>query len=523
MTSGFHDDAQLDHALQQIGRKFCVVRRFGRFDVGGSGPEAGEIVAEVPPSRIENLGDPSFSADHGLRYPCMAGAMANGIASVEVVEAMGRAGFLGSFGAAGLSPAAVEQAIDRIQAGLGDRSPYAMNLIHSPAESALESTIVDLYLRRRVRLVEASAFLGLTLPVVRYRVAGIRRDESGRIVAPNRIIAKVSRVEVASRFLSPPPEKFLNELVASGEISADQAGWASRIPMAEDVTAEADSGGHTDNQPAIVLLPTMLALRDRMQAQHGYDRPPRIGAAGGISTPWASAAALAMGAAYLVTGSVNQSCIEAGTSDAVRRMLAQAQQADVAMAPAADMFEMGVKVQVLKRGTLFAMRAARLYEIYRTYESLDAIPADERASLEKTLFRTPMATIWEETKGYFRSRDPGRIERAEREPKQKMALVFRWYLGMSSRWANSGEPSRTVDYQVWCGPAMAAFNDWVRGTFLECFEERRVATIALNLLYGAAVLSRARILSAQGVALPAGVPRLAPIPASEIENRSSGA
>ena len=93
--------------------------------------------------------------------------------------------------------------------------------------------------------------------------------------------------------------------------------------MAEDITAEADSGGHTDNQPAIVLLPTMLALRDRMQAQYGYDRPLRIGAAGGISTPWAAAAALAMGAAYLVTGSVNQSCVEAGTSDVVRRMLAR--------------------------------------------------------------------------------------------------------------------------------------------------------------------------------------------------------
>ena len=83
-----------------------------------------------------------------------------------------------------------------------------------------------------------------------------------------------------------------------------------------------------------------------------------------------------MGAAYLVTGSVNQSCVEAGTSDAVRRMLAQAQQADIAMAPAADMFEMGVKVQVLKRGTLFAMRAAKLYELYRAHESLDQIPAD---------------------------------------------------------------------------------------------------------------------------------------------------
>jgi PfaD family protein len=446
----------------------------------------------------------------------MAGAMANGIGSVEIVEAMGRAGLLGSFGAAGLAPAAVERAIERIQGELGGETPYAVNLIHSPGEPLIESTIVDLFLKRRVRLVEASAFLNLTLPVVRYRVSGIHRGESGRIEAPNRIIAKVSRVEVASKFMAPPPERLLNELVAAGDITPEQAGWASRIPMAQDITAEADSGGHTDNQPAIVLLPTMLALRDRMQAEHGYDRPLRIGAAGGISTPWAAAAALAMGASYLVTGSVNQSCLEAGTSDIVRKMLAQAQQADVAMAPAADMFEMGVKVQVLKRGTLFAMRAARLYELYRAHESLEAIPADERANLERTIFRAPIAAIWEQTQDYFRKRDPSRIERAEREPKQKMALVFRWYLGMSSQWANGGDPSRSVDYQVWCGPAMAAFNDWVRGSFLERPEERRVATIALNLLYGAAVLTRARILAAQGIPLPTGVPRLTPLSAPEI-------
>src|SRR5262249_57730294 len=101
------------------------------------------------------------------------------------------------------------------------------------------------------------------------------------------------------------------------------------------------------------------------EVQHGYDRTLRIGAAGGISTPWSAAAALAMGAAYIVTGSVNQSCVESGTSDAVRKMLAQAQQADIAMAPAADLFEMGVKVQVLKRGTMFPMRAAKLFHLYR--------------------------------------------------------------------------------------------------------------------------------------------------------------
>jgi hypothetical protein len=90
---------------------------------------------------------------------------------------------------------------------------------------------------------------------------------------------------------------------------------------------------------------------------------------------------------------------------------------------------------------------------------------------------------------------------------------------MSSSWANHGDPSRTVDYQIWCGPAMAAFNDWVRGSFLEQPENRRVATVALNVLYGAAVLGRARMLSAQGVRLAPGVPRLMPLEPSEIENR----
>jgi trans-AT polyketide synthase/acyltransferase/oxidoreductase domain-containing protein len=515
----------MDRALSRIGVTFRVVERSGRHEIVEQTEAAldsngeGEFSAIIPACQMEDLGDTRFCADHRLRYPCVSGAMANGIGSVEVVEAMGRHGLLGVFGSAGLAPVAVEQALERIGRSLGDSIPYGMNLIHSPGEPELESAIVDLYLKRRVRLVEASAFLNLTLPVVRYRVAGIRREASGRIVAPNRIIAKVSRVEVASKFLSPPPSAFLRELVGAGEITSEQAEWAGRIPMAEDITAEADSGGHTDNQPAIVLLPTMLTLRDQMQVRHGYDRPLRIGAAGGISTPWAAVAALAMGAAYIVTGSVNQSCVEAGTSDVVRRMLAQAQQADVAMAPAADMFEMGVKVQVLKRGTLFAMRAAKLYELYRAHGGLDQISASERAALEKTLFRAPLEAIWEQTVEYFQQRDPSRIERSQRDPKQKMALVFRWYLGMSSQWANTGDPERIVDYQIWCGPAMAAFNDWVRGSFLEPPENRRVATVALNILYGAAVLTRAKIARVQGLGLPPGVPRLTPLEISQIENR----
>lgn len=515
----------LERALGRVGDPFVVVERAGAPEfvepdaVGDAAHGTDRIVGYLPVCRPEGLGDASFCAEHRIRYPYLAGAMANGIGSVELVEAMGRAGMLGVFGAAGLPPHAVDAAVDRIGRSLGGSAAYGFNLIHSPNEVDLEAAIVDLYLRRDVRLVEASAYLDLTLPVVRYRVRGIHRDGAGRVVAPNRIIAKVSRVEVASKFLAPPPARFLRELVARGEITPEQAEWAARIPMAGDVTAEADSGGHTDNQPAIVLLPTMLALRDRLQAQYRYDRPPRVGAAGGIATPWSAAAAFAMGAAYVVAGSVNQACVEAGTSDAVRRMLAQAQQADIAMAPAADMFEMGVKVQVLKRGTMFAMRAAKLYEFYRAYEGLDHIPAADRAILEKTIFRAPIEAIWDQTLDFFRHRDPAQIERAGRDPKHKMALVFRWYLGQSSGWANAGEPSRVVDYQVWCGPAMAAFNEWVRGSFLERPEERRVVTVALNILYGAAVLWRARCLSGQGVAIPTGTPGLAPLQRAEVASR----
>jgi trans-AT polyketide synthase/acyltransferase/oxidoreductase domain-containing protein len=200
-------------------------------------------------------------------------------------------------------------------------------------------------------------------------------------------------------------------------------------------------------------------------------------------------------------------------------MLAQAEQADTMMAPAADMFEMGVKVQVLKRGTMFPMRAAKLYELYRAYNSLEDLPAAERTTLEKTLFRASIEEVWRQTRDFFQERDPRQLERAERDPKHRMALVFRWYLGQSSRWAKSGEPSRKVDYQIWCGPAMGAFNEWVKGSFLEAADNRRVVPVAMNILYGAAVLLRAQSLRCQGIPLPVNFPRLAPLEMEELTSR----
>ncbi len=272
--------------------------------------------------------------------------------------------------------------------------------------------------------------------------------------------------------------------------------------MADDVTVEADSGGHTDNRPLVCLLPSVIAQRDDVQALHQYATPVRIGAAGGIGTPIAAFGALMMGAAYVVTGSINHACVEAGTSEHVKTLLAQAGMADVMMAPAADMFEMGVNLQVLRRGTFFPLRARKLYDLYQAYDSLDAIPAAERRKLEQQVFQRSVDEVWDACVAFFSERDPVQIERALDNPKRRMALVFRWYLGLATRWAVSGESGRELDYQIWCGPAMGAFNDWARGTPLEALPQRQVAEVGRQIMDGASLLYRLQVLKMGGLHLP---------------------
>ena len=462
--------------------------------------DSSSVSAFAQALKADDLGCDQFKATYGVKYAYHGGAMANGIASVELVIALGQAGFLCSFGAAGLIPDVIEDSIKRIQAALPN-GPYAVNLIHAPSEEALEKGAVERFLKLGVKVVEASAFLNLTEHIVHYRVAGLSLNHDGSIHIGNKVIAKISRTEVAEKFMSPAPQKILDKLLAAGKITAEQAELALKVPMADDITAEADSGGHTDNRPFLTLLPTIIKQRDQIQSKYHYVSPLRVGAGGGIGTPESTLAAFNMGAAYVVLGSVNQACIEAGASEHTRKLLANVEMADVTMAPAADMFEMGVKLQVVKRGSMFAMRANKLYELYSNYTSIEAIPAVEREKIEKQVFRQNLDQVWETTIAFFHERDPEMLARAKNDPKRKMALIFRWYLGLSSRWSNIGEKGREMDYQIWAGPSLGAFNSWVKGTYLESYEQREAVDVALHLLTGAAYLARLNQLKYQGVSI----------------------
>ncbi|WP_228182534.1 ACP S-malonyltransferase [Streptomyces anulatus] len=447
--------------------------------------EAGREASDRIPGS-QSLGSAAFRNAYGATYAYVCGSMYRGIASEELVIRAARAGLLAFFGSGGLEQGRIDSAITRIAAEAGTGAPFGVNLVHNPTFPTTEDDTVQLLLSRGIRALEASAFMRVTRALVHYRLSGLTKGPDGEVRVANRILAKVSRPEVAESFLSPPPERLVGLLEQEGLITAEQAALAARVPMADDLCVEADSGGHTDRGNLMVLLPTMLRLRDRMAEEFGYPVRVRVGAAGGIGTPEAAAAAFLLGADFILTGSINQCTVEADMSDLAKDMLQQINVQDTDYAPAGDMFEIGAQVQVLKRGVFFPARARKLHELYRSHESLEEIDPETRALIEQRYFRRSLDDVWQETKDYFARREPKELEKAEQNPKHRMALVFRWYFGHSQRAAMAGSADNRVDFQVHCGPALGAFNQWVKGTRMESWRERHVDEIGTRLMEAAA-------------------------------------
>jgi trans-AT polyketide synthase/acyltransferase/oxidoreductase domain-containing protein len=450
---------------------------------------AGSLAEEANGSRdaAAGLGSAEFRRDYGLRYAYLAGSMYHGISSAELVIRMGEAGLMGFFGAGGLPLEAVGQAIVKIKSALGQRANFGMNLLYSLHEPALERATAELYVRHDVRFVEAAAYTQITPALVRFRFAGARRDARGCPVAPRHVLAKASRFEIADAFMSPPPAAIVDELEREGSLTPVEAAVARELPVGEDVCVEADSAGHTDGGVSLALIPAITRLRDDVVSRFGYRRRIRIGASGGLGSPEAVAAAFVLGADFVLTGSVNQCSPEAGTSALVKEMLAGLDVHDTAYAPAGDMFGLGAEVQVVRKGTLFAGRANKLYRLYRQHESLTEIDAYTRAVIERSYFKRTIDEVWSETKRHHLAKGrPEEIEKAEANPKHKMALVFQWYFAHTTLAALDGHAEDKVNFQVHCGPAMGAFNRFVAGSELADWRNRHVEVIAEKLMAGAA-------------------------------------
>jgi len=452
--------------------------------------------------KADALGHGGFRADHGVRLAYVAGGMVKGIGSTTLVERMARARLLSFFGAGGLSAEAIEAAIAGLAATLGPDAPWGVNFLHNFVLPEAEERVADILLRHDVRRVEASAFITPTPALARWRILGLSVAPDGAIRRRHRVMAKLSRGEVARGFLAPVEPEIVADLLARGAVSEEQARLAAQVPLCDDIVVEADSGGHTDKRVAMALLPAIRRLRDRSTASFAPAGAVRVGLAGGIGAPEAVAAAFMLGADFVMTGSLNQATVEAGTSDLAKDMLQKAGPQDCEMAPAGDMFEIGTRIQVLRRGTLFAARGNRLYDLYRRLVSLDQIPDRERAEIEEKFMGRSLEAVWQETAGYYARVAPQELAEAEANPKKKMAMVFRWYFIHTNRLTQEGDPAQRSNFQIHCGPAMAACNAWLAGSDLEDWRRRHVDDLADRLMTGAARQIETRVAAWTDAAAP---------------------
>jgi trans-AT polyketide synthase/acyltransferase/oxidoreductase domain-containing protein len=443
------------------------------------------------PSRMsvlaDRLGADSFRHDYGVRRAYIAGSMYKGVASVQFVLLMARAGYMAYFGSGGLMPATIEKAIVEIQRLIEGRA-FGVNLPASSDDQAGEMAIVELCLRYGVRFIEASGYVAPSRALVEFRLKGLSRNAAGGVVIGNRVLVKVSRADTADTFLQPAPEWVMASLLAERRVTLAQVELAREVPVADDICVEGDCAGRTDMASTPVLLPVVVRLRNEACQRRGYRTALRVGNSGGIGTPESAAAAFLLGADFILTGSVNQCTVEAGTSEPVKDLLESMTVQDTAYSPADDMFETGSKLQVLKKGVSFATRASRLYELWKKFESWTEIDASTRAQIECDYFECSFEDAYAAIVNSRRLQRPEEPAFIGMTPRHRMALVFKWYYARAMDLALAGEAGARANYQVWCGPALGAFNQRARGTRLEKWRDRHVDAIADMIMVGAAEL-----------------------------------
>lgn len=438
---------------------------------------------QTPPK--PTLGSSSFKELFRVRHPYVSGSMYRGISSPELVIRMGKAGLLSFYGIGGLSQERIREGITKIQQELSNGQSFGVNLLANYVQPYKEMQIIELLLQYGVQIVEASAFVTITPALALYVIKGLYREsQSGHVLSRHHVFAKISRPAMANLFMNPVPESIIQELLKEDRISQEEAKMALSYPVSTCICVEGDSGGHTDRKQLLPILLSVLQLRKEMQKRYSHFQF-YIGAAGGLGDPISIGICFSFGADFVLTGSINQCSVEAGTSDKAKDLLQAMGVEDTDYSIAGDMFEVGAKVQVLKKGLLFPARANTLFNIYTLFNSLDEIPNSIRTTLEEQYFRMSFEEAAVEVEHYF-----GRAKSS----KGQMAVLFRWYLHTSNEWAIRGTIDRVIDYQIHTGPALGLLNQWMKGRPQESWTARHVDWIAEALMDEAAAYRKSYVI-----------------------------
>lgn len=442
------------------------------------------LIREEKPINI--LGSKSFKEDFNLKYAYLVGPMYRGISSKDMIIRLARNGMLGFIGSTYMDLEDLRKEIIEVKKELYNNESFGVSLTYQNDDSLIEGKIIKILLEEKVNIVQLSGYIQITEEIAKYRIKSLFKTRDNKVSCKVKFIIKLSRPEVAKAFMEPVPKYIIEKLLGRKEITLEEAKIAENYPIVDSICVEANSSGCTDGKSINCLLPRMIKLRNDCIENNYYDCNVYVGVTGGIGTDFAAMSMFIMGADYIMTGSINQCTVESQISEEVKNKLQNIDIQDTDYAPGIDLFEFGAKVQVLKKGSFFCVKANKLYEIYKQYNSLDELSEEVKEMLIDKYFEKDFETIYDEMCKI--------LPQENNNEKKKMALIFKWYLINSQLFAIKGNSNRRIDYQVYCSPALGAFNQLVKGTDMEKWINRHVEVIGQYIMDGAEKLIRKKIL-----------------------------
>ncbi|MGC1906747.1 MAG: nitronate monooxygenase [Candidatus Acidiferrum sp.] len=248
-----------------------------------------------------------LTAKLGIDYPVIQGPL-GGLSSQKLTAAVSNFGGLGSFGAHGLTPEAIKEAIAEIRSLTS--KPFAMNLWVSMEDEGARTSDENAFNRSLTPLTTHLAALGAPRPTFKpYSPA--RFEDQARVLLD-------ANVPVFSFIFGIPPREVLEEcraksIVTIGTATTPEEGVALQEAGVDVIVASGfEAGGHRGSflRAAEDSLTGTLSLVPQIADKV---KVPVI-AAGGIADARGVVAALALGAEGVQMGTVFLACDESRAS-----------------------------------------------------------------------------------------------------------------------------------------------------------------------------------------------------------------
>src|SRR4029077_8012861 len=257
----------------------------------------------MPPRWNENR----LTAKLRIDYPVIQGPL-GGLPSQKLTAAVSNFGGLGSFGAHGLKPEAIKEAIAEIRSLTS--KPFAMNLWVSMEDEGARTSDEDVFNRSLAPLTTHLAALGAPRPTYR-PYSPMRFEHQVRVLLD-------ATVPVFSFIFGIPPREVLEEcraksIVTIGTATTPEEGAALQEAGVDAIVASGfEAGGHRGSflRSAEDSLTGTFSLVPQIADK--IDAP--VIAAGGIADARGVIAALALGAEAVQMGPVFLACEESGAS-----------------------------------------------------------------------------------------------------------------------------------------------------------------------------------------------------------------